>query len=89
MKKVRKKVQTNKLLKHLGGKFVSVVLKENSSLGGNPIIKNVLLDSDENFYYLGESIEVQVAIPMSEVMMITDADIPEVEEKKPFGDPFQ
>lgn len=84
---------TNKLLGYFGGKFVSVTLKESALLGGSPIVKNVLLDVDESFYYLGENVDVQFAIPIHTVMMISDGDLQFLAEedktKKPFGDRYQ
>jgi hypothetical protein len=73
---------------------VSVTLKESALLGGSPIVKNVLLDMDENFYYLGENVDVQFAVPVHTVMMISDGDLrfladDSEDDKKPFGEPFQ
>lgn len=94
-KQVKRTVKVkNKLLSYFGGKFVSVTLKESALLGGSPIVKNVLLDMDDNFYYLGENIEVQFAVPIHTVMMISDGDLRFLaddgsDDKKPFGEPFQ
>lgn len=95
-KPIKKAIKVNKLLQHFGGKLVTVTLKESALLGGSPVVKNILLDADENFYYLGDyngkKTEINFAIPVHTVMMIADGDLnftPQEDEKKPFGDKYQ
>lgn len=90
------KKEQNKLLKALGGKIVTVTMKYSQSMKGNPVVMGVLLDADEDHYYLGENTEVTVAVPKVQVNMIADASLDFDEEpvdnksnKKPFGEKFQ
>lgn len=63
----------NKLLKSLGGKPVNLALKFSKTLQGNPVINGILLDVDEEYYYLGENVEITMVIPKIQVEMILDA----------------
>jgi len=88
-KKPTKKLVVNKLLSYFGGKIVSIVLKESRAAGGSPIIKGMILDMDNYYYYLGDALDVELAIPINTVTMIRDGELTEDEDLKPFGDKYQ
>ncbi len=93
-KKVTKKVAAktiaiNKLLSYFGGKTVTVVLKESRAAGGSPMINGTILDVDNYYYYLGDKLDVELAIPINTVMMIRDGELQDDEDVKPFGDKYQ
>lgn len=88
-KKPTKKLAVNKLLSYFGGKTVTVVLKESRAAGGSPMIKGTILDVDNYYYYLGDKLEVELAIPINTVMMIRDGELQDDEDMKPFGDKYQ
>lgn len=88
----------NKLLKALGGKIVTVTMKYSPAYKSNPIVMGVLLDADENHYYLGEDLEIAIAIPVHAVNFIADSEVitapiseakEEAPVKKPFGAKIQ
>jgi hypothetical protein len=88
----------NKLLKALGGKVVTVTMKYSPAYKSNPVVMGVLLDADDTHYYLGEDLEVAIAIPVHAVNFIADSEIvtaplseakEETPVKKPFGTKLQ
>lgn len=88
-KKPTKTIAINKLLSYFGGKTVTVVLKESRAAGGSPMIKGTILDVDNYYYYLGDKLDVELAIPINTVMMIRDGELQDDEDVKPFGDKYQ
>jgi hypothetical protein len=75
MKKQKSKAKPrNLLLKSLGGKSVNIMFK--AVKNGIPMISGILLDEDEQNYYLGESFEISVAVRKIETSMILNAEIP-------------
>lgn len=61
--------KNSKFLSYLGGKNVVLSLKE----GNGMAITGVLLDADDNYYFLGENTEVTSAVKISDVSMILDS----------------
>lgn len=72
-KKTRVKKPTNKLLQIFGGKAVNISLKFSKALNANPVITGVLLDIDDDHYFLGEGYTASMAIPKAQVEMVLDA----------------
>ena len=92
MKKRVVKKPSSKLLKYLGGKIITLTLKDTKALGGTPVIRGVLLDYDGLFYYIGENVEVQIVVPVNAVIILADGELAfnaEDEDKKPFGEKLQ
>lgn len=94
-KKPVKKKASSKLLSYLGGKLVSLTLRESKNAKSTLVVRGILLDYDEGFYYLGENVDVQIVVPRFQVTMIADGDLlldmePEEEDyEKPFGTKLQ
>lgn len=66
----------NKLLLYFGGKEVVLSFKGNPEVA----ITGILLDADEQYYYLGESTEVTSAVRCVEVNMMLDSASVQVSE---------
>jgi hypothetical protein len=84
------KKKVNLLLRSLGGKPVSIVFKD--AKAGIPMMTGILLDEDEQHYYLGESTDITVAVRKPLVQMLMDANIPTMaidDEELPPGTKYQ
>lgn len=79
----------NQLLRSLGGKPVSIVFKD--AKAGIPMMTGILLDEDEQHYYLGENTSITVAVRKPLVQMLMDADIPmqAMDDEAPPGTKYQ
>lgn len=84
------KIKINKLLKNLGGKPVNIIFRSVKS--GIPMITGILLDEDEHYYYIGDNLEVSVAVRKVETQMVMDAEVAlnmQEEEIAPRGTKYQ